>query len=318
MGQWVERRSMPTARHDLQAIAVGDSIFVISGADDASLDTVEIYDAVSQIWTMGPPVSIPRGWFGAAFLNGKIYTVGGKTIQTSEMRKRTGVDFNFLSRDTLEVFDSDLATWSLHEPMSGGPRAGAAVTACSGRIWVIGGNTMGPEQQRLLDRVEIYDPLEKEWSLGPSLPKPVQGSGVANIGGRIFVIGGMSGTGFSNEVLLLDRDSSGWRRLAPMPTARESMGIAFVNERVYTFGGRNGDYLDTTEVYDILHDSWTADTPRPVGKAWLGACAAGGRSSSPPAPTRFQVEGISGSTTFMNTNPEGLSQGAVGGDYGKA
>ena len=277
MGQWVERRSMPTARHDLQVIAVGDSIYTISGADDASLDIVEIYDVVSQTWTRGPSVSIPRGWFGAAFVNGKIYLVGGKTIQASEMRKRTGVDFHFLSRDTLEVFDADLATWSLGEPMPGGPRAGVGVTACSGTIWVIGGNTMGPEQQRLLDRVEIYDPVHREWAPGPSLPRPLQGPGVANIGGRIFVIGGMCDSGFSDEVLLLDPDCSRWQRLAPMLTARESMGIAVVSERIYTFGGRNGAYLDTTEVYDSVHDSWIADSPMPVGKAWLGACAAGER-----------------------------------------
>ena len=99
MGQWLERRSMPTPRHDLQSVAVNGSIYAISGADDLTLHVVEVYDVENDVWIQGPPIPTARGWLGADLLDGRIYVAGGKTIQTSEMRIRTGLDYHFISRD---------------------------------------------------------------------------------------------------------------------------------------------------------------------------------------------------------------------------
>ena len=92
MGQWIERRSMPTPRHDLQSVAVDGSIYAISGAGDLTLGVVEIYDVANGTWSQGPPIPTARGWLGADLLDGKIYAAGGKTVQTREMRQRTGID----------------------------------------------------------------------------------------------------------------------------------------------------------------------------------------------------------------------------------
>ena len=276
MGEWIERRGMQTPRHDLSAVAVEDRIFAISGADDLTVHDVEMYEVATQTWYPAPPIPTARGWQGADIIDGKIYVAGGKTIQTEEMRRRTGVDFHFICRDDLEVFDVRTQRWSALQPMPRGHRAGVAVTACNGKVWVIGGNTMDPVDQRLVDTVEIYDPVKAEWSDGPSLPRPTQGINVATVDGIIYAVGGVTRDQpeFRPELFVLDPAVGKWEPMAPQPTGRESSGITVLDGRIYTFGGRP-DYSPATEVYDTAKDSWTTETPMPVGCAWLAACTVG-------------------------------------------
>ena len=61
MGNWIKRTSMPTPRHDLQSIAVDGKIYAISGADDLTLDVVEIYDVERDTWSAGLDRRRPAG-----------------------------------------------------------------------------------------------------------------------------------------------------------------------------------------------------------------------------------------------------------------
>ena len=133
MGNWIKRTSMPTPRHDLQSIAVDGKIYAISGADDLTLDVVEIYDGERDSWSAGPPIPTARGWIGAALLDAKIYVGCGKTIHTPEEKKRSGNDFHFTPRDALEALDLKTQTWSVLAPAPSGPRAGVTLAACKAK-----------------------------------------------------------------------------------------------------------------------------------------------------------------------------------------
>jgi len=281
MGTWIQRAPMPTPRHDLQSIAVDGTIYAISGADDLTVDAVEIYDVATDTWTQGPPIPTRRGWLGAARIDRKIYVAGGKTIRTPEEKKAYGHDYHFTSRDNLEVLDLDSQTWSALAPMPAGPRAGLTVTACRDKIWAIGGNTMLHEDQRILDRVEVYDPDTDSWAPGPALPLPTQGPTVVTHNGLIYLTGGISDADpqrpCRSETYVLNPDVGRWEPLAPVPTGRESSGAIVLHDLVYTFGGKDPHYSNATEIYDIAADRWSVDAPMPVAKAWLSACAVGER-----------------------------------------
>ena len=284
MGNWIKRTSMPTPRHDLQSIAVDGKIYAISGADDLTLDVVEIYDVEGNTWSAGPPIPTARGWIGAALLDAKIYVGCGKTIRTPEEKKRSGNDFHFTPRDALEALDLKTQTWSVLAPAPSGPRAGVTLAACKGKIYIIGGNTM--TDGRLLDAVDVYDPQSGEWDSAPSFPYALQGPNAIATGGRIYVFGGhRQAESYLADAHLLDPDVGKWEPLAPMFTGRESMGITLMKDnRIFTCGGHynEGDdpidhYTDTTEIYDIERDSWTRETPMPERKAWLDAATVGER-----------------------------------------
>ena len=271
---------MPTARHDLQSIAVDDRIYAISGADDLTLDVVEIYDVNTDTWRAGPPIPTRRGWSGATLLANKIYVACGKTIRTSEEKEISGFDYHFTPRDVLEVLDLQTQTWSFCEPVPGKPRAGVGVTDCQGKVYVIGGNTMHYQMGMVLNSVEVYDPQGEEWSRARPLPLPLQGPGVETVDGIIYVFGGVTEDGdpaFRSETYAFDPDVGKWEPVAPMPTGRESCGTTVLGGKIYTCGGRSPEYCATTEIYDPRTDTWAADAPLPEGKAWLDAAAVGGR-----------------------------------------
>ena len=101
MGKWIQRASMPTPRHDLQAIAVGEKIYTISGGGDLTSDVVEIYDAERDTWSQGPSITTKRGWFGAVLLGQKIYAMGGKTVRPEEEIEQTGDPGKYDIRDSM-------------------------------------------------------------------------------------------------------------------------------------------------------------------------------------------------------------------------
>ena len=174
MGTWIQRTPMPTPRHDLQCIAVAGTIYAISGANDLTVDAVEIYDVTTDQWTAGPAIPTRRGWLGADRIGNKIYVAGGKTYRPPEERKAYGNDYHFTSRADLEMLDLDTQTWSARAPMPAGPRAGLGVTACKGKIWAIGGNTMIYQDQRIVDSVEVTTPAPTPGRRALPCPTPLR------------------------------------------------------------------------------------------------------------------------------------------------
>ena len=283
MGTWIQRASMPTPRHDLQSVAVDGTIYAISGANDLTVDTVEVYDVATDQWAAGPPIPTRRGWLGADRIGEKIYVAGGKTYRPPEERPAYGNDYHFTSRDCLEVLDLASQTWSVRTPMPGGPRAGLGVAACRGKLWAVGGNTMLFEDQRIVARVEVYDPESDAWEPGPALPRATQGPTVASHAGLIYLTGGISDADpqqpCRHETYVLDPDVGRWEPLAPVPTARESSGVTVHGGLIYTFAGKDWQGIKSTanEVYDVAADRWSVETPIPVGRCWLDACTVGDR-----------------------------------------
>src|SRR5579859_5824547 len=66
-----------------------------------------------------------------------------------------------------------------------------------------------------------------------------------------------------------------WDTLAPMPTARDGVGVAAGSDgRIYAIGGvqRPGNtVLNTVEAYDPVTNSWSEAAPLPTARAYLTA-----------------------------------------------
>jgi RNA polymerase sigma factor (sigma-70 family) len=77
-----KKSDMPTARIYLAVCAVGTKIYAIGGNNNGNqaspgLATVEIYDVLTDTWTKGADMQIPKWVFAASAVDGKIYSIGG-------------------------------------------------------------------------------------------------------------------------------------------------------------------------------------------------------------------------------------------------
>jgi kelch-like protein 2/3 len=75
--QWSTMASMPTTRCCVAVVAdpVNGILYAIGGDQ---LTTVEAYDPVANTWSPKPSLDVGRdGFFGAAFISGVVYVVGG-------------------------------------------------------------------------------------------------------------------------------------------------------------------------------------------------------------------------------------------------
>ncbi len=93
------------------------------------------------------------------------------------------------------------------------------------------------------------------------------------------------------------RAGAQWVTLAPLPAARQEVGVAALDGRVYVVGGFNGagQSVNTVERYDPLTNSWqaVAPLPAPMPLNHVGAASVGGGL--------FVVGGLRQNFTAVNT-----------------
>src|SRR5262245_51520767 len=72
-----------------------------------------------------------------------------------------------------------------------------------------------------------------------------------------------------------DALADSWATRAPMPTARQHLGVAAAgNGKLYAIGGFNGAYVATVEEYDPATNTWTTKTPMPTARSQFGVATA--------------------------------------------
>ncbi|HEY7060585.1 MAG TPA: kelch repeat-containing protein [Chloroflexota bacterium] len=273
--------AMPTPRDFLGvAVAANGKLYAIGGQPSGSPPfsaANEEYDPILNAWAARAPMPTARYALGvAAAANGKLYAVGGIHAGT------------ILA--TVEEYDPP--PWATRASLAN-PRAFLGVgAATNGRLYAVGGNvSMG-----LFPTLEEYDPLTNTWTVRTALPTPRELLGVAGASnGKVYAIGGRNGGGQDvGTVEEYDPGTNTWTNCgtpapgngcAPMPTAREGLGLAAAaNGRLYAIGGSTGtSYLGTVEEYNPATNIWTnCGTPAPANacrpmttvRAYLGLAAA--------------------------------------------
>ncbi|TNF87561.1 MAG: hypothetical protein EP301_06535, partial [Gammaproteobacteria bacterium] len=134
----------------------------------------------------------------------------------------------------------------------------------------------------------VYRLTDEGWQSVTGLPKP-QAEGVATLGptGLIHYVTGQSPRGEANsersdhtevhEHRCFDPDDGQWRKLAPIPTARNSATGGWVSGLLVVTGGRTAaGNLSVTEIYEPETDSWRSAAPLPLPQAGTAGTVAEG------------------------------------------
>jgi N-acetylneuraminic acid mutarotase len=132
------------------------------------------------------------------------------------------------------------------------------------------------------------------WTTAAPLAEPRQEVAVAELGGRVYVIGGFRANGsIADTVEVYDPERDAWDRAAPLPVPLHHAAAASLDGSVYLVGGWSDFFrtpLASVYGYDPAADEWTPRAPMPTARAGLAVAvwdgllyAAGG---APPARER--------------------------------
>jgi N-acetylneuraminic acid mutarotase len=201
-------------------------------------------------------------------LGGKIYSVFGVADSGAKDPFYHG----------MYVYDPTAGSWL---PRQAGPqdvRQKPAMAALNGKIYATGGWGFSGN---LDPKTEVYDPAQNAWTIAAANPAPRAGSGVAVLGGKMYVVGGCPKPGYcgSTDNMVYDPVTDSWSRGADYPeqVAWESCGAIF--GELYCAGGENSHDGATlhTYVYDPATNAWTRVADMPIDLWSSGYTTAEGR-----------------------------------------
>ncbi len=139
------------------------------------------------------------------------------------------------------------------------------------------------------------EPYAPPWTNTANYPIPIMDNAAAAYDGKVYSVGGVSGTSIIATSYVYDPPTNTWTRIADLPAALEKPAAAFVGDKMYVIGGwtASGAQSDRVYVYDPEANTWettAARNPAPGagsgiavvdGKIYLvGGCADGNCAKS--------------------------------------
>lgn len=142
-------------------------------------------------------------------------------------------------------------------------------------------------------------PAAGQWGRRPELPEANSEMSVAELDGKIYVLGGYPSSRISvRTVQVYDPVSATWSLTTPLPVALNHTMSVSVNGRIYMTGGQRdaggaGPFENTVYEYDPGSATWTARAPMPSARGGGAAAVVDGKiyvaGGRPPRGSDFAV-----------------------------
>src|SRR5438105_330705 len=156
------------------------------------------YDPAGDKWTKRKPMALASHHVSFTEYNGKIYAFGGFVPPAQGQPAWVPIDNAW-------EYDPAADTWKALAPMPT-KRGSPVAVAVNGKIYVIGGASMPPNQNEpsvlptrphvSLATVEEYDPAANTWRTRTPMPTPRNHATAGAVNGKVYVIGGRIGAAF--------------------------------------------------------------------------------------------------------------------------
>ena len=169
-------------------------------------------------------------------------------------------------------FLPDEGTWTEVSPLPV-PLTASSAAVLNDAVYVGGGMTTpngGPS-----DWFGRYDPETDTWNRLADLPDPIHHHSLVSASGKIWLVGGIRGSGVSNQVSSYSPTENDWRPEPDMPLGRGAHAAAVFEDQIYVIGGL-GDDPESMLIYDPSTSGW-ATAPGPRRREHLTAVAVNGR-----------------------------------------
>jgi N-acetylneuraminic acid mutarotase len=179
--------------------------------------------------------------------------------------------------DKVARYDIRRDRWRLVAPMPLAVNHPAA-TSAGGKLYVHGGFESATGLESATTRLFEYDPGADRWTELPSSTVPRAAHALQAIDGKLYAAGGAnSQTDQLTSLEIYDLQSQTWSSGASMPTGRNHVASAVVDQRLYVLGGRPPLNLSMVERYDPATNSWTTVAPLNTPRSGFAAAVVGRR-----------------------------------------
>jgi len=239
---WTDAASLPEPIADQSSVVFNDKIYSIGGYGNGPTDPKGdnwVYDPSTNSWEEKTSMPTARWGMIAVEFNGKIYVFGGSESYYYNPGNRKN-----------EVYDPVTDTWDTTKSLIPEGLAGHGI------FGVKYGDTI--HLFRFEHHYE-YDPLTDTYTSLANVPNGRIWSTCANIGSKIYVIGGDNGSWATSLNEVYDIPSNTWSSAAAIPiglwgASREN---PVINGKIYvTHGLDGGAFYRTNFMYDPLTNTW--------------------------------------------------------------
>ena len=203
--QWLDAQdrnaSSPWFQRTGMAAVASDGLITLLGgemASESALDGMAPSDSVvafypdvttgwSELYNLAP-LPTPRAGLGAAVIDQRLFVVGGysqKALTGSPTATGSMLRYRTNSWASTTPAGSPLASLNT-------PRHSFGSAVLDGKWYVAGGVD---SEGRVLDSVEVYDPVQNVWTELTPMPTARAHLALAPLNGRLFALGGYDATG---------------------------------------------------------------------------------------------------------------------------
>ncbi len=185
LNQWSYGPDLPFRAGASASAVIGGQLYLVGGSvADTAIAAAAKFDSQTGVWSSLASMPLPRAHAGSGTDGAKLYVFGGRGPKDTPGAEGS---------DDLQVYDPVTNTWTRSGtgPLSPAPlpqkRSGLGKAVFTGgKFWIFGGVT----GERVLDRVDIYDPVANTWVSGPLLPTARHGALAVLHDGYIYLVGG--------------------------------------------------------------------------------------------------------------------------------
>ncbi len=230
-------------------------------------------------WYAAPSLLVPRGGAAAVTHANAIYVLGGKSINNKVL-------------NSVERYDLIAGVWDTTVvPNFSYPRYNATAVVFEGKIYLMGGQN----GEQSLKSVEMYDPVQNEWTEVQNLRREREALAGAVFNDRIYAIGGQKDNqSLINEIEWYDQPADDWLdAIFDLPYPRAAHLHSVFGNTFYMFGGYY--YGPTRTTYKAV--------PSEEGYEWIQLNDLEiGRAYGAAAISRGDIYIIGGETSDGKTN----------------
>lgn len=219
--------------------------------EENTLDTMWVYDTVTDSWSEEEPMKLGRRRGSAAVV------VDGTKLWVSHGNIGGHEQGNFAtSYGYIDYYDTVAKVWHYGDeegfPDAPNPRDHTGGALINGRICVAGGRVGGEADWPAVAPTDCFDPQTKSWSVEASIPTPRSGANYGQLcDGRLAIAGGER----PGEPVVEVFDGESWTTMTDVNNKRHgsSLAVDCLRNKIYlaagTLQGGSQDNLDTMEIY---------------------------------------------------------------------